>query len=87
MPYKEYSTVVHLDGKVHVDEKFRDMRRDNAAVVRDEDPLGYGWTDVSDFPCEVALQVATVLRRNGWTGMPRPCRPGCTIEELLVAIP
>ncbi|HEV8527140.1 MAG TPA: hypothetical protein VGS60_06240, partial [Actinomycetes bacterium] len=45
--------------------RFRDMRRDNAAVVRGEHPLRYGWFDVDERPCDVAAQVALVLARNG----------------------
>lgn len=81
--YLAYRTVVHLDGKVHLYSRFRDMRRDNAAVVRADDPLHYGWTDVDDHPCEVAAQVAVVLIRNGWRGRPRRCRPGCAVAQIL----
>jgi very-short-patch-repair endonuclease len=83
--YREYRTRVELDGRAaHPEEaRFRDMRRDNAAAVDGETVLRYGWPDVTGDPCAGALQVATVLRRNGWTGVPRPCCPGCVIAKSL----
>ncbi len=85
--YDDFGTVVHLDGRAYHPDKFRDMRRDNADVVRDEDPLTYGWTDVDEHACDVAAQVAIVLIRNGWPGWPRSCRRGCAIERLVVGDP
>jgi hypothetical protein len=82
--YSEHATVVHLDGRVHRHAvRFRDMSRDNAAVVEGRDPLRYGWSDVTEQPCHVAAQVAFVLRRNGWAGRPRPCsRADCVIGQV-----
>jgi len=67
--------VVELDGRLgHTgDGAFRDLRRDNASVCAGEVVLRYGWADVTERPCEVAAQVAAVLRRAGWTGSPWRC--------------
>jgi hypothetical protein len=78
--YVRWKTVVELDGReTHPDdERFRDLRRDNHAVVQGENVLRYGWRDVVGRPCEAALQVVTVLRLQGWRGTPRNCGdPGC----------
>jgi hypothetical protein len=74
--YVEFGVVVELDGRAaHPDEaRWRDMARDNAAVVDGRQVLRYGWTDVAGRPCEVAAQVAAVLRAAGWRGLPRSCR-------------
>ena len=83
--YDEFATVVELDGRVvHVlsDASWRDMVRDNATAERGETTLRYGWQDVRHRPCEVAAQMANVLRANGWTGHARPCRPGCPVAEI-----
>jgi hypothetical protein len=76
--YRQYRTSVELDGEAahprH--ERFRDMRRDNARVAEGDAPLRYGMADVEQRPCEVAMQVAQVLRRAGWRGTPRRC-PRC----------
>ena len=74
--YKRYRTVVELDGlAAHPDsEKWRDMRRDNAAVVGGRSVLRYGPGDVHGQPCHVALQAAKVLQANGWSQAPRRCR-------------
>lgn len=81
--YRQYRTRVELDGvAAHPhSERFRDMRRDNAAVEQGGVPLRYGMGDVEELPCDVAAQVSGVLRDNGWMGAPRPCnRPDCVIR-------
>lgn len=81
--YEDYDTIVHLDGKVHrYRERVRDRKRDNRAVVRGDDPLRFGWFDIDEEPCESAVDVATVLLRNGWLGTPRPCDRDCPVGRL-----
>jgi hypothetical protein len=83
--YSEFGVIVHLDGRMHrYAARFRDMRRDNAAVVRGEHPLRYGWFDVDERPCDVAAQVVLVLARNGWSGQPRRCGPSCSLAPSLL---
>jgi very-short-patch-repair endonuclease len=79
--YPELGVVIELDGRIaHPDDvQWRDMRRDNASVLDGRRTLRYGWADVAGRPCEVAAQVATVLRAGGWRGMARPCRPSCPV--------
>jgi hypothetical protein len=79
--YAGYRTRVELDGRAAhpVDHRFRDMRRDNSAAVDGDTVLRYGWSDVTERCCEVAGQVAMVLRRHGWRGTPRSCGHGCLI--------
>jgi very-short-patch-repair endonuclease len=77
--YEGRATTVELDGRRgHEDEtaRWRDMRRDNASVLRGEATLRYGWADVGTRPCAVATQVAAVLVARGWTGAARRC-PRC----------
>lgn len=80
--YPEWATVVELDGQeAHpTDQRFRDLRRDNVAVVQGDGVLRYGWRDVAGRPCEAAGQVGTVLHTRGWPGHPRPCGPTCPLE-------
>ncbi|GAB3811882.1 type IV toxin-antitoxin system AbiEi family antitoxin domain-containing protein [Micromonospora zhanjiangensis] len=77
--YRRYGTRVELDGRAAhpVDRRRRDARRDNAAAVNGETTLRYGWSDATTGACDTAAEVATVLRRNGWVGRPRPCRTDC----------
>lgn len=80
--YDDFATVVELDGRLghsEVAETWRDMRRDNAAVVAGEAPLRYGWADVTSSRCSVAAQVAAVLRARGWAGHPAKCGDSCTL--------
>ncbi len=78
--YGESQVGVELDGVVAhpPGERWRDFRRDNAGVVDGIVTLRYGWADVTGRPCEVAGQVAAVLRGRGWAGSARPCGPSCT---------
>ncbi len=80
--YEEYGLVVELDGRRgHVGVgAFRDAARDNAALLAGRVTLRYGWWDVRCNACPSALQVATVLRNRGWTGVPTPCGSACAIN-------
>jgi hypothetical protein len=74
--YEQYAFVVELDGRRgHEGEgKFRDMRRDNAALLANLSTVRYGFGDVAGSPCEVGREVATLLLRRGWPGPFTPCR-------------
>jgi hypothetical protein len=76
--YDEYALVVELDGRLgHSDDgRLRDLRRDNATTIRGERTLRYGWVDVTEEPCLVALQVAAALAISGWDGTLTRC-PRC----------
>jgi hypothetical protein len=82
--YERWNTVVELDGQeAHpVDQRFRDLRRDNEAVVRGEGVLRYGWRDVAGRACEAAGQVGAALRVRGWSGSPHRCGPACRLPPL-----
>ena len=71
----EYGLIIELDGRAHHEHRrFRDMGRDNANLVdRGLVTLRYGWHDVASRPCSVARQLASLLRRRGWTGTLKPC--------------
>jgi hypothetical protein len=73
--YADYGVRVELDGRAaHPEEvRWRDLRRDNLAIQEGDAVLRFGFADVSERPCDVASQVATILRRNGWPGEDRPC--------------
>ena len=80
---RQVADVVELDGReAHpVDGAFRDLRRDNHAVVAGETVLRFGWRNVVGNPCEVAAQVGAVLQARGWTGRPMPCGTGCSVSR------
>lgn len=71
--YKEFGVLIELDGRTHISGRLRDKRRDNAALLGGEVTLRYGWQDVSSRPCEVAWEVAALLIRCGWSGLPVRC--------------
>jgi hypothetical protein len=78
--YQEYLVVVELDGRAThtIDKRWDDIRRDNATSASGILTLRYGWSDVTERPCQVAAEVALTLARRGFTGA-RPCSPGCPV--------
>ena len=75
-----------LDGTAAhpADEQWRDKRRDNANLVGGIVTLRFGFADLGDRRCQTAADVATVLRRRGWTGAAHPCpRPGCALRDAV----
>ncbi|HEV2256668.1 MAG TPA: type IV toxin-antitoxin system AbiEi family antitoxin domain-containing protein [Streptosporangiaceae bacterium] len=79
--YEEYDLCVELDGlAAHPAEgRWRDTRRDNANRVQGTETLRYGWPDTTENRCRTAAEIAAVLRRRGWKGVPRPCGPACPV--------
>ena len=76
--YDRYALVVELDGRVgHVGEgRWRDRQRDNVHTRTGLRTLRFGWYEVTNEPCAVALEVAEVLIGLGWPGYPGTC-PRC----------
>ncbi|HVV76005.1 MAG TPA: hypothetical protein VHC43_08200 [Mycobacteriales bacterium] len=71
-----YGVHIELDGRLGHDratERWRDMRRDNRSELAGLRHLRYGWADVVDRPCQVAIEQATVLRQQGWRGAFKRC--------------
>jgi very-short-patch-repair endonuclease len=68
--YEEYALLAELDGRPGHEGtgRFRDMTRDNFALLAGEATLRLGWPDVAGDPCGVARLVARVLQQRGWTG-------------------
>jgi hypothetical protein len=87
--YRRYATVVELDGRLGHEGlgRFRDMRRDNAATLDGDVTLRYGDADIRTEPCAVAFQVAEVLIRRGWGGLPTRCRRCRLVPTSLVGYP
>lgn len=73
--YADHGVRVELDGRAAhpAQARWRDFRRDNAAVAAGDAVLRYGAADVWERPCEVAAQVAGVLRGRGWAGGEHAC--------------
>jgi hypothetical protein len=77
--YDEYSLVVELDGREAHPEWFRwaDIRRDNASAATGCITLRYGWGDVTEHPCQTAVEIAATLWEQGWDGALRRCGSRC----------
>ncbi|HXW43317.1 MAG TPA: type IV toxin-antitoxin system AbiEi family antitoxin domain-containing protein [Streptosporangiaceae bacterium] len=85
--YDAYLTVVELDGNLAhtADERWRDIRRDNAAAAGGLITLRYGWLDVTKHPCQVAAEVAAALAARGFAGA-TSCGPGCPVSHASSAL-
>lgn len=81
--YVDYCTIVELDGQAAhpADARGRDMARDNEAMAAGLWTLRYTTADVATRACELALAVASVLRRNGWRGRLRRCGKRCRLPH------
>jgi very-short-patch-repair endonuclease len=79
--YRAYLLIVELDGNAsHPDEqRWKDKHRDNAAAANGWFSLRYSWADVHERACQTAAEVAAVLSRQGWTGLPRRCGLSCRL--------
>jgi very-short-patch-repair endonuclease len=80
--YDEHHLTVELDGRAaHPgDTRWKDIRRDNAAVADGLNTLRFGWSDLRNQPCLVAHQVYRALCRSGPVSA-RPCAPGCPVTK------
>ena len=85
--YSEYRVAVEIDGPAYHqgDRAEADRDRDNLNLAADAVlTLRFGPVGVTERACESAALVAATLRRNGWTGIPRPCnRPDCNVTRIL----
>ena len=79
--YRDFGIAIELDGRAahRIQDRWRDVHRDNALTSMGIITLRYNWADVTERTCQVAGEISTVLGRRGWKGNPRPCRPGCRI--------
>jgi len=77
--YVEYGVVVELDGLAYhlIEDRWYDIHRDNYLARSDIIVLRYSWADITTRPCQVAMEIAAVLRQRGWTGTIRSCGPAC----------
>ena len=82
--YEEFAVRIELESLAWhpQDLRWRDARRDNLAVLSGDVVLRYGWRAVVGAPCETAAEIASVLRRRGWTGHARPCGPTCAVRSV-----
>jgi len=79
--YEEFGVAVELDGRAahRVEDRWRDIHRDNAGAQHGIITLRYSWADVTGRSCAVAAEVASTLRLRGWDGQPCRCGKDCRI--------
>ena len=81
--YEGFEVCTEVDGNAArpPDQRWDDIRRDNANTARGSVTLGFSWSDVTQHPCRSAMLIAATLRERGWTGKPRPCSPECPLRQ------
>jgi hypothetical protein len=81
--YQEFGIGVELDGQAFhpAEERWQDIGRDNALAADGILILRYGWGDVSDRACQVAIQVEDAAAKRGWRGALRRCAPACPVAR------
>jgi very-short-patch-repair endonuclease len=74
-----YDLAVELDGRAAhpVEERWRDIHRDNFFASAGIITLRYNWADITTRPCQVAAEITAILRLRGWSGTVRSCGPRC----------
>lgn len=77
--YAEFGVAIELDGRAAhpVEARWQDIHRDNYFAGTGIVTLRYNWADVTRRPCEVAAEIALLLRLRGWNGTLRSCRASC----------
>lgn len=81
--YEEFGLCVEVDGNAAhpADQRWDDVRRDNANTASGSVTLRFGWPDATQYSCRSAMLVGATLRDRGWTGTLRPCSPGCPVGK------
>jgi hypothetical protein len=81
--YREFGVAVELDGQAAhaIEDRWRDVHRDNASAGLGIITLRYNWADVAERACGVADEIAIVLQQRGWGGRPHPCGRRCLITR------
>jgi hypothetical protein len=85
--YQEYGLIIELDGELgHTGAAVRaDNARDRAATISGKQTMRYGWREVTETPCVVAVEVGQVLSARGWANAPLPCGIYCTVRRVFSA--
>jgi very-short-patch-repair endonuclease len=78
--YEDFGVGVELDGRAYhlVEDRWRDIRKDNVNATSGIVTLRFSWADVSRRPCAVAADVGRALRCRGWPGPVLRCGSACT---------
>jgi hypothetical protein len=81
--YEEAGVAVELDGQAAhpAEHRWLDIHRDNRNASSGLVTLRYSWADVTLRPCQVAQQVADVLRSRGAAPTPRQCGLRCPLTH------
>lgn len=79
---RAFRTNVEIDGRLwHAGDRFHlDRQRDRRAAARGELTLRVTPLELDRAPCQVAAELAAVLRQRGWRERPRRCSDRCPVD-------
>lgn len=78
----ERQVAVEIDGSTfHRGREARDTRRDRRSAGHGRVTVRVLFVELVFSPCDIAVDVALVLRQRGWTGRPIACSPGCPVAS------
>lgn len=83
--FPDFGVAIEFDGRLGHDDArgaFRDMDRDNRAMLTGLRTLRFGMSDVNENACLAAAQLAQALRLGGWTGVPTNCNETCYVNKV-----
>jgi hypothetical protein len=77
--YDDFGLAIELDGlgSHPAEARWQDIHRDNHFAGEGIITLRYSWADITCRPCQVAAEIALVLRMRGWIGTLRSCGSAC----------
>jgi hypothetical protein len=80
--YDEWEVIVEIDGRLgHTGwrARQREGRRDRKAATTGRLTVRCHWADLVPTGCELASDLALILRSRGWRGWPHRCGPRCAV--------
>lgn len=84
--YPDHQVRCELDGELAHPGRMTDadvMRDNDVRVLLGDITLRYRWPQVTNTPCDVAVQVTQALQHRGWTGHPTRCSSACDVDVQL----
>jgi very-short-patch-repair endonuclease len=79
--YEDAGLAVELDGRAYhpPEQRWADNSRDGALATLGILTVRYSWADVAGRPCDVAAEIAALLRVRGAAVTPRSCGARCPV--------
>jgi very-short-patch-repair endonuclease len=86
---QEFGVRAEVDGQLwHAGDRFHaDRLRDRKSTAQGVATVRATWWDVSDRPCDLAVDLGKTFATRGWTGRLVPCSAHCAVTDSREAAP